>query len=329
MARIAVYGASGFVGRALCKVAAAAGHEVVALLRRPGDLDHAQRIIVVPDPQGLHRYLRGCDWMVNCAGRAHILKEDDPVESAASFHRVNCDLAAQLAREAKSAGICRFVQISSVAAIRSSSRSGETISDATPPAPERPYGISKLQADHELSALSDDRMRIVSLRPPALIGEDPAGLVAKLAWAADKGIPLPFGAIDNRRSFVAVDNLASAVIAALSTDIEGPFIITDSPPMSAGTLYANLLRHAGYSRRCFSVPKVLLNRLASLALGNRRDSLMGDAAYDGSRFMTATGWTPAVTMDDAQARMMAAFSLSKPLTAPKLMIRRPPNMDGR
>ncbi len=320
MPRIAILGANGFVGRAMCASAAAAGHEIVALMRHAAEPHSPAGAVIISDLENIAEHLQNCDWMVNCAGRAHVLKNEEPARALAGFRSVNRDLALEVAIQAKSAGVRRFVQISSVAAVGSKSSPGEIFRDSSPPAPDRPYGVSKLEADQALAALSDSRMGIVSLRPPALIGRQPAGFVARLARAADKGIPLPFGKIDNRRSFVSVDNLASAVLAALSADIDGAFLVTDSDPMSVGQLYSRLLEYAGHPGRCFDLPVFIVDCLASLALGQRRDSLMGDAAYDGSGFALATGWVPPLTMDEALAAMMAdigpANASNNPAAAP-------------
>lgn len=308
MPKIAVFGANGFVGQAVCKAAVAAGHEIIAFVRRPAPMPCPAHVMHSFDVESIVSHLQGCDWAVNCAGRAHVVRENDPDAALANFRAVNRDLAMQLARHAASAGVSRFVQISSVAAVRSTCGPGEVLSDASEPAPDRPYGVSKLEADHALAALSTSSMGIVSLRPPALIGIHPAGLVRMFANAASKGIPLPLGKINNRRSFVAVDNLASAVLAALSSDLEGSFMVTDSDPVSVGRLYSNLLKHGGHPDRCFNIPASFLNKLAALVLRQRRESLLGDAAYDGSAFAHATGWVPPVSMDDAQASMMSAYN---------------------
>jgi NADH dehydrogenase len=60
--RIAVTGATGFVGRRLTRRLEAAGHVVVPLSRRTG-FDLAR-----PDPRALEEALTGCDTVVHCAG---------------------------------------------------------------------------------------------------------------------------------------------------------------------------------------------------------------------------------------------------------------------
>jgi uncharacterized protein YbjT (DUF2867 family) len=60
--RIAVTGATGFVGRRVVKGLEAAGHEVVSLSRRTGT------DLASPDPEALRDALEGCSAVIHCAG---------------------------------------------------------------------------------------------------------------------------------------------------------------------------------------------------------------------------------------------------------------------
>lgn len=50
-------------------------------------------------------------------------------------------------------------------------------------------------------------MEVVIIRPPLVYGPNAPGNFGKLAKLASKNLPLPFGAVKNLRSLVAVDNL--------------------------------------------------------------------------------------------------------------------------
>src|SRR6266545_2818589 len=60
--RIAVTGATGFVGRHVVQHLLASGHEVVSISRRSGT------DLASPDPAAIKRELEGCDAVVHCAG---------------------------------------------------------------------------------------------------------------------------------------------------------------------------------------------------------------------------------------------------------------------
>lgn len=302
--KVVIYGANGFVGRALVRLAEARGHEVRAIVRKLSPLLQGIDTVAEADPNCLNRHLEGFDWFINCAGRAHVMGKEDAQTALARFREVNVALTIALAHQAKISGIRHFAQISSVAAIRSFSYPGETITDATNPSPETPYGLSKLEADTILAEISDQSMLTVCLRPPVILGPQPVGLVKKLAWAAKRGAPLPLRGISNRRSIIAVSNLADAVLRSLDAGLEGNYIVTDSEPQGVADLYGSFLRAAGYSNRSFAVPDYLLKFAARLAVGERKDSLFGDAAYSGLNFQRTCNWAPPVRFADAVEEMM-------------------------
>ena len=159
--KVAVTGASGFVGRAVVEALARAGHHPVAITRgQSGDLLTAD----------LAPLSEGCDAVVNCAARVHVMQREDPATAQRAFHAMNADLPVRMATAAKECGVQRFVQLSSVAAISSMSPTRAPIGDDSIAQPESPYGRSKRAADDALAAISDDAMAIVSLRPPAIYG---------------------------------------------------------------------------------------------------------------------------------------------------------------
>jgi hypothetical protein len=86
-----------------------------------------------------------------------------------------------------------------------STRSGESFSSDDKASPADPYAISKWEAEVALKQLARDTgMVAVIVRPPLVYGPGVSGNFASLMRWIDRGVPLPFGAIDNRRSLVAI-----------------------------------------------------------------------------------------------------------------------------
>jgi UDP-glucose 4-epimerase len=293
---IAVIGAAGTVGGALCRAAAARGHSVIALARHlspssaaayewraSGDL--ARR-------DDLSALMAGAEIVINCVGRTAATASDGDL-----LERVNSALPERLAQAAAAAGARRFVHFSSLAAIASETSPGETLDDSTPPRPSAEYGRSKLAGDGRLEAMTD-AIDIVILRPPAIYGPGAGGPLALLAKAARLGLPLPLGNIENRRSIAFIDNVADAALAAALGTATGTYIMTDSPPVSTALLYRKLLNAFGRPDRVWRWPRPLV-RAFTAPLGRRAASLIGDAACDGARFMQAFDWRPPVALDDA------------------------------
>ena len=305
---VAVTGAAGFVGRSVVANLARSGWTVRAVARSGVQIQGAHEIMSVGDllSADLERTVEGCQAIVNCAARVHVLGKEDPSSAEEAYDRMNRRLPVDLANAAKDAGVRKFVQLSSVAAItapEAGATSGSGRQDSHVPATA--YGRSKLNADRELEALSDPGFEVVSLRPPAVFGPGVGAFTGRLLRAARIGVPLPLGRIGNSRSFIYVENLAAAVDAALAQGVSGTYVVTDSPPVSTGHLYRTLLRLHGWKDRVWSWPEPAVEALAQFALGERAGSLLGDAAFDGSRFREVTGWRPQISFDEAWARTVA------------------------
>ena len=298
--RIAISGASGFLGHAVESAIAARGHTPVPIAQRAGFWHRPE------ERAALAQQLAGCAALINCAGRAHVAaRSDDPREWRA-LALVNRDFPQHLAQAARTAQVGRFVHVSSVAALASATGPGETIDDATPPAPVTPYGRSKLEGDRAVLELAAEGFEVWVLRPPALYGPGAKGWFPALIRAARLGLPLPLGAIDNRRSFAFVGNVADAIVetadaAAWPGVAGGAYVVTDSAPISSAEFYDHLCRGQGHGGRVWRLPPGLVKRLARIALGDRAASLVGDASFDGARFRTSIGWTPPFDIAQAMA----------------------------
>lgn len=264
--QIAVAGGSGFVGTHVAAHLARAGVTCRTLAR--ADLEEGR----------IDDALASCDVLVNCIG------EKTGIGPDAEF--ANVLLPQRLYAATRRNGMKQFVHVSSVAAVAGRSTAGTSIDDRTEPAPEGPYGQSKLRGDEALGRLTGPKLAV--LRPPILIGADAPGVFALFRSAATKGLPLPLAGADGARSFMHIDNFAEAVLAAIRSEVEGVYIVTDSPPLTSEALYRQMLDATGRKERIFSVgaPGRALLRLL---LGRRGDSLFGAAVFDGSRFASAAG----------------------------------------
>lgn len=263
--RIAVVGASGFVGRHLIRHLTNQGIRTVPLARE-----------MVASP-ALKSAIEGCDALVNCAG--------NKTGVGAPAREANVALPLRLIHAAIDTAIPATVQVSSVAALSSTTAPGLLMTDTDPARPTSAYGLSKREGDDAMlqAARARGYNALAILRPPILIGHDAGGVFALLRSMARAGVPLPLRGVSNSRSFMHVDNFAAAVLAAVEARCRGTFIVTDSPPLSSAELYARMLAAAGHDGRLFSVGatgRMLLRKL----LGHRGESLFGNAAFAGDRF---------------------------------------------
>lgn len=298
---IAVTGSSGFLGRAVVAELARLGHDVRAINRKGEKVFGANEVMASGDllAANLTPLLSGCVGVVNCAARVHILHEEGPESAQKLYDLANVEFPVRLFEAARQCGLRRFLQMSSVAAIASVSPHDKILNDFSQPSPTTPYGASKLKADLALEALSGGDLEYVSLRPPALIGEGVGAWFAMLMRAARIGMPLPIARVRNLRSFASVYNVANAVAAAVAPGPTGSYIVTDSEPISTAELYRILLRIARRPDVVWNWPLPMIQLPVRLLLGKRAESLLGNAAFDGSNFARSFNWRPQTRLEES------------------------------
>ncbi|MFN2643930.1 MAG: NAD-dependent epimerase/dehydratase family protein [Burkholderiales bacterium] len=267
--RIAVTGATGFVGRALC-ARLGAEHELRALVRAPDTtLRCEQRVI-----GDLARFrewraaLDGMQAVVHLAGYAHGHGD------AASLHAVNIDATLAAAQAARSAG-AHFIFASTIKVHGDESRS--PLKETSPLAPRDPYARSKAQAEEALRSLPG--LRLTVLRAPLVYGPGVKANFLALMRAVDRGWPLPLASVGNRRSLIYVGNLADAIIRCLGH--EGTYLVSDGGPISTTQLCRELAAALGRPARLFPCPPSFLPRKLAASLE------VDDSAIRGS-----LGWQP-------------------------------------
>ncbi|MEN5108380.1 SDR family oxidoreductase [Pseudomonas sp. TWI672] len=309
---ILVTGASGFVGSALCRRLASIGvYAPRAALRHAGTGPADIPAVTVGDLAATTDWreaLAGVDAVVHAAARVHVMKET-AADSLAAFRRVNVEGTLNLARQAAAAGVRRFVFISSVKVNGEASIAGRPLRADDAAIPLDAYGISKHEAEQALCQLAvATGMEVVIIRPVLVYGPGvKANFHSMMRWV-QRGVPLPLGAVDNRRSLVSVQNLVDLVV----TCIDHPqarnqtFMASDGEDVSLSELLRALGRALGRPARLLPVPPALLQRAANL-LGRHdlAQRLLGSLQVDIAKNQQLLGWRPPFTLQqglDATAR---------------------------
>jgi nucleoside-diphosphate-sugar epimerase len=292
MTRVLVTGASGFVGRALVPALAAAGYAVRAAVRRlPARFDPAVEVAAHGDLDEAVDWtplLAGIDAVAHLAGIAHT----GPGAAQARYDRVNHATTAELAAAAAEAGVKHLVFMSSIRAQSGPSAAG-TLTEADVPRPIDPYGRSKLAAE---IAVATSGVSFTVLRPVLVYGPGVKGNLRTLMRLAALPIPLPFGALTNRRSLVSIDNLVAATLHVLghAASRGETYVVAEPRPVSVAEIVAALRTGTGRRPRLVAVPPGIL-RLGLTVCGRSRDfAQIGGAQVVDPRKLIASGWHPDV-----------------------------------
>jgi UDP-glucose 4-epimerase len=311
--RVLITGASGFVGGRLVSVLAKQpAFELYAAARRE-IVNCPATVRIVKDFScaiDVAAAVEGIDVVVHAAARVHVMNDSsaDPLEA---FRKVNVEGTLNLARAAVFAGVKRFVFISSIKVNGEGTPKGAPYSAGDTPAPMDPYGVSKREAEQALRELAaETQLEVVIIRPVLVYGPGvKANFLNMMRWI-EKGVPLPFGAIDNRRSLVAVDNLVDLI----SVCIEHPaaanqiFLVSDGEDVSTTQLLRKMAQALDKKSSLLPVPSFLLEAGASL-FGKKSLSqrLCGSLQVDITKNRELLGWTPPVSLDQALRNTAAAF----------------------
>ena len=288
--RILVTGASGFVAQALFS-ARGAGDEYFAASRTVLDIEGVQwrQSPALSGSADWKSVLKEIDIVVHLAARVHLPGDGDQ----STYLVENCDGAVKLAQDAIEVGVRRFIFLSTSKVLGDESCEGP-LDETAPMRPGDAYAASKLAAEQALPSLGGG-MHTTVLRPPLVYGPGVKANFLALLSAVSRGVPLPLGRINNRRSLIYVDNLASAIIACVdSTAAAGRiYNVADDPSVSTPDLVRALAAASGISPRLFPVPPAALE--ACGALVGRKETvkrLTRSFEVDSSAIRSELGWRP-------------------------------------
>lgn len=242
--------------------------------------------------------------VIHTAARAHIMK-DEMADLLAEYRKVNVDGTLNLARKAAKAGIKRFIFISSIGVNGNINICPFTEEDK--PNPVEPYAQSKWEAEQGLWQIQRETgIEIVIIRPPLVYGTNAPGNFGSLIRWVDKGIPLPLGAIHNKRTLVALDNLVDLIITCIDhpSAANQVFLAGDGEDVSTTELLRAVAKAMGKPSRLIPVPAGLL-MFGATVLGKKAmaQRLLGSLQIDMSKARDLLGWRPVVTIDEQLRKM--------------------------
>lgn len=302
--KVLITGASGFVGEALVfRLLMDKKNIPVAAARGATRLQGLCPIVHfdLNDPKALP-VLNDVRVVIHAAARVHVLNET-AIDALAEFRKINVEGTLRLAKRAAESGVKRFIFISSIKVNGESTLLGKPFKADDVPAPVDPYGVSKHEAEQALRLLSRETgMEVVIIRPPLVYGPGvKANFLNMMCWL-NKEVPLPFGAIRNQRSLVAIGNLVDFVVTCIDHPAAAnqTFLVSDGQDLSTTQLLRRLASALQKKPRLLSLPTWLLVLVATIlkrrAVAHR---ICGSLQVDISKNRELLGWVPPINMDKA------------------------------
>ncbi len=239
------------------------------------------------------------DVIVHLAGLAH-----SNLHTTSDYKEVNIDGTLHFARSAAKAGVKRFVFVSSVG-VNGLFTLDAPFSLESKPNPHSAYAASKYEAELELKKIAlKTGLEVVIVRPTLVYGAEAPGNFGILTRLVDKLPCLPFGLVNNRRSFISVDNLSDILITCVSNQNAAGHTFLASENETVSTKEFTNAIAKGLGKKIYQLPvPVNLMRFAGKLLGKSAmvEQLVGNLQVDSSDLKKVLGWTPPYTMEESMA----------------------------
>ncbi|MEZ9645209.1 UDP-glucose 4-epimerase family protein [Vibrio sp. 10N.261.52.C2] len=300
--KVLVTGSTGFVGARVVQLAEERGWAVVPVVRRTSRTQHNCFFVSSIGPKtDWSDAFKGVDCIVHCAARVHQMNEGEQ-DALAAYRDINTLGTLNLAKQAAEAGVKRFVFVSSIKVNGELTEPGSPFLPNLDNIPKDPYGLSKYEAEVALTKLSKETgLEVVIVRPPLVYGPGVKANFLSIMRMVEKGMPLPFGAIHNKRSLVYIDNLSSLIL----TCCEHPsapghtFLASDSQDVSTSQLIRAIALSMDKSSRLLPIPMSWIRVGASvLRKQHLAQRVCANLQVETCHTKEILGWTPPVTFEE-------------------------------
>jgi len=307
-----ITGSSGFVGSQLCDTLVKDGHYIKVIVRHKSIKSTKSIEIIQCDLENLNDLpqdiFKGIQCVIHLAARAHVLSKRF-LGPPSEFTLINRDTTIRLAELASSNGVERFIFLSSIGV--HGLHSLVPFTESSPINPHDSYTQSKIEAEVLLLEIcNSSNMEVVIIRPPLVYGPNAPGNFGTLIKLVKRSLPMPFGAINNLRSFVALYNLVDFIIFCADR-MRSPnaanqvFLVSDGEDVSTTILLRKVAKAYGVRSHLFPIPVLFMRLVAKLIRKNdMAERLFGNLQVDSSKARDLLGWVPIITMDD-QLKIMA------------------------
>lgn len=301
---ILVTGSTGFLGSALCEKLMQNNISFRCAVRKLNDHYSGDEYTEVGDINSNTNWsiaLYKIDCVIHCAARTHVMRETKS-NSLPVYRTINVDGTKKLAEQAAKYGVKRFIYLSSIKVNGEQTQGISKYKSEDTPMPQDPYGISKWEAEQVLQDIAARTgLEVVIIRSPLVYGSEVKGnFLSMLKWI-NRGIPLPFGAINNKRSLVAKDNLINLIIRCIDHPAakNKTFLVSDDEDLSTTELLQRIGFALGKPARLIPLPASFLH-MSGILLGKKNitDRLLGNLQVDIAFTKQVLGWRPLISVNE-------------------------------
>lgn len=312
--KILITGVSGFVGKNLLEYLRNSGEYYITGVSR--DIERLKNLSNHLDEGISYKQLfenwQSFNQIIHLAGQV-IKKEEDP-SSDSLYKEANYDLTCkiydQFLQDEQSE---KFIFLSSIHVL--TEIPDRVIDESYPPMPFTPYGRSKYEAEKYIIANESSKKKAYILRPTMIHGPGNKGNLKSLYNYIISGLPYLFGAANNSRSFLSIDNLCFVLKEILDNEIEeGLYHIADDEPTKTHELIDKISKISGVKSRKYNIPLPLLRTFAKMGNylsfpfdSHRYGKLTSDFVVKNDKIKKAIAKPLPVTSDEGMNKTIESF----------------------
>jgi len=286
MAKILITGADSFVGTNYMKYSQNEEIDEISLIdNRPEEIDFS-----------------GYDVILHLVAIVHQLKTISEKE----YFKVNKDLCLQTAEEAKKAGVKQFIFLSTVKVYGEFNPESGPWTESSECYPEDPYGRSKYEAETELRKLEDNDFAVSIVRTPLVYGKDVRANMLSIMKLVDGMRILPFGNVNNKRSFTYSKNLIGFIDRIIEKRASGVFIAMDSKPLSTTELVRLIVKSLDKKVILVNIPLPLI-KLGEILIPRIFQRLYGSFEMENSQTLKQLDFVPQYSNEEGIMEMVEDY----------------------
>jgi nucleoside-diphosphate-sugar epimerase len=261
-------------------------------------------LIETPDTEKLNELK--IDVIIHLAGIAHDLSGNF---QPSDYYKVNFEGTKKIYQNFLSSSTSKFIFLSSIKAAIDSSP--VAVDETIAPNPTSDYGKSKLLAEQFIHAQQlDSTKTFYILRPCMIHGPGNKGNLNVLYKFVKKGIPFPFAAFQNERSFLSIDNFTMMVNQILRNKVpSGLYHLADSETLSTLSLYKLICHEVNQKERAWAIPKTLVKSIFFL-LGKtaQLNKLKDNAIVNNTKILSAIHSKLPVRSEEGLVKTIQSFN---------------------
>ena len=302
MNKIFVTGGNGFIGRAICQSLSVLKYSVCAAVRNKDIISQLPNVkyISVGDiclKKDWKNLLAGYDCVIHCAGIA----DQKNKNLTKIYKQVNTEATEKLAEQCASMGVKKFIFLSSISVLGQYTDLNKPFKYSDKPNPIGDYAISKYNAEKKLIKISDKTsLEVIIIRPPIVYGLRAKGNIKRIIKILKLRLPLPFGLIDNKKSFISINNLIGILICCIKhPNLKSKvFLVSDDDDLSLVEFLKKIASANGYSLLTFPFPIFLLKFFGFLFKKNNEiNKLLSNLQIDINYTKEILNWKPSFSAE--------------------------------